>query len=169
MTATLFRASEILDMALQIEQLGIAFYTACRERTDVPGLEDVFSWLIEQENLHVDIFSGMKEDLDDFRLPESFRGEYESHLAAYVEGKVFSGPEQAEREARRLPDGHAVIDWAVTFEGKSIAFYRMIKDHVRGSEGDTIAGVIREEQRHIDRLNGLRRKLDDGSSGADAR
>lgn len=167
MTATLFRASEILDMALRIERLGIAFYSACRERMEAPELKEALSWLIEQEKAHVDVFSAMKAGLDDFRLPESFRGEYEGHLAAYVEDRVFSGPEQARKEARRLPDGRAVADWAVKFERKSIAFYRMIKDHVRSSEGDTIEGVIREEQRHIERLNDLRRKLGDGARQTD--
>lgn len=159
MSAAIFRAAEILDMALQIERQGIAFYSACRDMAHSPGLIKTFSFLIGQEHRHADIFSGMKAEAGEQRLPEGFAGEYESTVDSFVRGRVFSSPEAAEREARRLRDEHTAVDRAVEFEQQSISFYNTIKDRVRDSEAAVIERVIDEERSHIERLNRLRRDL----------
>jgi rubrerythrin len=116
--------------------------------------------------VHFDLFSKMKRNLSEVHLPESFGGEYESNLAAFVRDEVFSTTESAAEKARKLQDADAAVDWAVSFEQKSIDFYDRIKDKVRASEGDVIDRIIREERHHIDRLTELRRKLDERASGS---
>jgi rubrerythrin len=161
MPTAIFRAAEILDMAIQIERQGIAFYDTCRETIDSSDLKEIFAYLTAQEQVHLRFFSEMKKNSKDFSLPESFPGEYESYLSAFVREKVFSTPDSAAEKARRLTDAHSAVDWALGFERKSIDFYNLIKDKVRASEGAAIERIIREEQRHIARLNELRRKLDE--------
>jgi rubrerythrin len=163
MPPAIFRAAEILDMAIQIENQGIAFYSACMEMVDSSELKEVFTFLIGQERNHRDIFSGMKTAFIDVSLPESFAGEYESNVAAFVRGKIFASPEVGAEKARSLPDALAAVDWALEFEQGSIDFYKLIKNNVRASEGADIERIIGEEKRHIDILQGLRRKLNTGS------
>ena len=67
----IFRASEILDMAVQIEHQGLAFYQACVEASEEAGIRNVFRYMIDQERKHIEIFSQMKEGVDDYQLPES--------------------------------------------------------------------------------------------------
>ena len=156
MPPAVFRAAEIFDMAVHIERQGIAFYSACKEVIDSSALKETFSYLIEQEYTHIDVFSHMKEDLREIRLPESFAGEYDRHVAAFVQKKVFYTPEEAAETARRLSSVRTAVDWAVEFEQKSIDFYSLIKSHVRSSESAAIERIIQEEKRHIERLNQLR-------------
>jgi rubrerythrin len=163
MPTPIFRAAEILDMAIQIENQGIAFYSACMEMVDASELKEVFAALIDQERDHREIFSGMKKDFIDVSLPESFAGEYESNVSAFVRGKVFSSPEKGAEKARSLPDARAAVDWALEFERGTIDFYNLIKNNVRASEGADIQRIIGEEQRHIDVLQNLRRRLSSGS------
>ena len=160
MPASIFRAGEILDMAIRIERQGIAFYTACRDVVDAPDLAETFADLIDQEHDHIDVFRRMKTDGDDDRLPESFTGEYDRNTDAFVRDRVFSDPEAAADEVRRLGDARAAIDWAITFEEKSIGFYEWIKDRVRPSENAAIDRVIGQERQHIARLEARREALD---------
>ena len=160
MDKAIFRAAEALDMAIQIEQQGIAFYKAGMEMIDSADLKAVFSFLIHQEHIHRDVFSKMKADLSELRLPESYSGEYERYMTTFVKEKVFFSPEQAAEKVRSLGNAGAAVDWAVTFEQRSIAFYRLIKDHVRASESAAIERIISEERHHIERLHDLRQKID---------
>jgi rubrerythrin len=159
MTQPLFRASEILDMAVRIEHQGLAFYQACREADLGSDVEKVLDYLIEQEERHVDVFSRMKEGLEDFKLPESYAGEMERYTDAFVKEKVFEEPKQASEEVARLKDPLQAIKWAISFERRSIEFYRDIEEIIRPSEKEILSQVIEEERKHIRRLNDLREKL----------
>lgn len=159
MSPAIFRAADILGMAVQIERQGIAFYGTCMDWIDSSELKDTFAYLIAQERVHLDLFSDMKKSSGELELPESYPGESQSHMAAFVRDRVFSTPEKAHEAARGLGNALEAVDLAVGFEEKSIAFYNFAKERVRDSDRASIERIVREEQRHIDRLNDLRRKL----------
>jgi rubrerythrin len=159
MTQPLFRASEILDMAVQIENQGLAFYEACMKADLGPHVEKVLKYLIEQEERHVDVFLDMKEGLGDFLLPETYEGEMQRYIDAFVKEKVFEAPQKASREAARLKHPFQAIQWAISFERRSIAFYRDIQVIVPASDKQIIDQVIDEEKAHIARLENLNQEL----------
>ena len=103
-------AGEVLDMAIRIERQGIRFYEACACSKLQPDVLDVFQRLIEQENLHVEIFSRMKTGLDDYALPETYSGEMRSYVDSFVQDQVFYQPAEASRKVRhhRSFQGHRV-------------------------------------------------------------
>ncbi len=150
--AQIFRASDILDMAVRIEHQGLAFYQACASETEGGKTEDLFRFLIEQERKHAEVFAGMKEELEDYELPESYPGETRSYLDAFVRDRVFSSPEEAEQKAREISDISEAVDMALELEKASILFYSGIKDVVRESEHEAIDRIIKEEHNHIRRL-----------------
>jgi rubrerythrin len=156
----LFRASEILDMAVQIERQGTDFYEKCAEVSQDNRIRDVLELLAEQERNHAQVFSDMKEGLDDYVLPESYPGETRSYLDSFVRDKVFAGPEQAVERSRKISDPFAVVDLALEVEKSSILFYSGMRQVVRPSEHDAIERVIGEEHNHIRRLLALRRTLE---------
>jgi rubrerythrin len=160
MPASIFRAGEILDMAIRIERQGIAFYSVCREVVDAPDLAETFASLIDQEHDHIEIFRQMKAGSDDERLPESFSGEYHRNTDAFVRDRVFTDPGAAADEVRRLGDARSAVDWAIAFEEKSIGFYEWIKDRVRPSESEAIDRIIAQERQHIARLQAQGEALD---------
>ena len=59
-----FRAVELMDMAVRIEAQGRAFYEACLSATKDAELKEVFQYLLEQEAVHARVFSAMKEGMD---------------------------------------------------------------------------------------------------------
>ena len=153
------RASEILDMAIRIEERGISFYQSCVEADLGAEFEKVFMYLMEQERKHADVFSRMKEGLEDFTLPESSAKEMGGHMAAFGEEKVFDPPQKAARKLSELSDPLQAVRWAIAFEGRSIAFYASAKKIVPPSDKGVVDRIIAEERTHIRRLVDLTRKL----------
>lgn len=161
MTKPLFRVNEVLDMAVQIEHQGLAFYQACKKEGLGPEVEEVLDFLIKQEERHVRVFTQMKADHEDYRLPESYAGEMSSYLDSFVKEKVFQSPEKASEEAHQISGPLEAVDWGVSFERRSIEFYRGIKNIVRKGDQETMDTIIAEEQNHIRRLSQLGAKITD--------
>lgn len=155
-----FRASEILDMAIEIERQGIRFYEACASATLKQDVLEVFRGLVEQEHSHVRVFSEMKEGLDDYALPETYPGELRNYVDSFVRDKVFSQPADALRSVVDVNDPFKAIEFGVGFEERSILFYSTIKDLARHSETQVVEDVIAQEHAHIRQLLALRHRLE---------
>ncbi len=158
----IFRAGEILDMAIQIEREGLRFYEACASSSLQQDVLEVFRHLIEQERLHVDIFSRMKAGLVDYSLPETYTGEMRSYVDSFVRDQVFYQPAEAIRKASNIKDPFNAIEFGIDFEQRSILFYSAIKEVIRRSETKVVDDVIAQEHGHIRWLLGIRHKLEQG-------
>lgn len=160
MATSMFRASEILEMAVRIEKQGIDFYNACLEAELEEKVADVFRYLIEQEHYHIHTFEKMQEGLADYELPESYAGETGSYMDSFVNEAIFFSPEEASEEVKSLSDPLQAIGFGIQFENRSINFYEEMKEIVPESEGEKIDEVIEQERRHIERLESLRKKVE---------
>jgi rubrerythrin len=156
----LFRASEILDMAVRVEHQGADFYKKCAQASTDSRVRNLFEFLIDQEFKHAQVFAGMKQGLEDYELPESYPGETRSYLDSFVQDRIFPGSEQDLDQGRAVSDPLKAVSLALEFEKRSILFYSGMKQVVRPSEHDTIDGVIGQEHGHILRLLDLRRTLE---------
>ena len=117
----ILQASEILEMAVQLERRGIVFYRVCAAASQKADVRDLFEFMIVQEGKHIEIFSKMKEDLgDDYHLPESYPGEIRSYLNSFLEGQVFLSSEEAADMATRKMNLHEAVDMAIEFEKAAI-------------------------------------------------
>lgn len=157
----IFRASELLDMAVGVERSGETFYEACAEAADDDRLKKFFSFMVDQERKHAKIFLDMKEGHEDYDLPESYPGEARSFVRSFVRDEVFATPEEARRRAREIDAPLGAVDMALQFERESIAFYSGMKQLVRRSDHETIEQVIGEEHDHVRRLLDVRRSLEE--------
>lgn len=156
----LFRAGEILDMAVGIERKGMEFYKACSQALVDQRVKEIFEILIEQEQKHIETFTRMKEGLEDYPLPESYPGEMRRYLDSFVKDQVFQEPDEAASQAAGIDDPQEAIDLAVGFERSSILFYSGMKQVVRSSEREKLEEIITEEHRHIRMLLNLLRELE---------
>lgn len=163
MSKSLFRAAEILDMALRIENRGVSFYSGCAAKSRSPRTKEVFAFLENQEKMHYQIFDRMKTEPGDVLPAESYPGEYQRYVDAFIKDKVFDSSAAAGKKAENIDDPIEAIDWALTFEQRSIDFYTAIAANIRASEIETVDKIIAEEKRHIDQLNDLRDSLISGA------
>ena len=160
MAGSVFRAAEVMDMAIAIEEDGRKLYEACASGQFDPRVQDVFRYMVAQETEHIRIFEGMKDDLPDYELPETYPGEMQAYLASFAEQRVFDDAELSDKQCEIFTDHNAAIDRAVALERKSILFYSAVKGAVRESEQGAIDDIIAQEHLHIRRLLELRRELE---------
>jgi rubrerythrin len=151
----LFRADEILEMAVQIEKQGIDFYRACSRSAGNPQAGKVFAFLIDQEKSHLQTFRDMQAGFEHRSLPESYPGEMRDYLSSLVKGRVFR---EAETE-KAADDAALAIRMALDLEERSILFYSAMRNVGRSSDRHAVERVIAEEHNHIRRLLSLRKEM----------
>lgn len=159
MSQPLYQAAEVLDMAVQIEKNGLAFYTGCAAAQASEQLGELFGYLAEQEKLHIKVFSDMKQGLEERTLPESYPGETQAYLASLVSDRVFPADQEGACRPEEITDPMDAIAIALSMEKQSILFYSGLRALVRASEQQVMDRVIEEEHEHVRRLLSLRRSL----------
>ena len=68
----MFRASEILQMAIEIERSGWAFYEACVGAARDERVGEVFQFMTGEEKRHIEISKALEEPLVHYELPETY-------------------------------------------------------------------------------------------------
>lgn len=155
MTVTL-NASEIFDIAEQIEQNGAMFYRRAAEIYDDSHLSRIFLKLADWELKHRQIFAGMRKQNAELN-PETKTSVSRQLLP---EAKVMAGlavfgirPNPGDELSGRMKKSE-ILKRAIEKEKDSIVFYSGLKDFAPAEIAkDKIDEIIREELRHIRILN----------------
>ncbi len=146
-----FNASEIFEIACQIERNGAKFYEKAVAVASTEESKLFLSRLSDMEKGHEDLFSKMKEEIDisEENLPDS-EMQCLSYLQAMAEGKIFSNRLDASellKNARTLEELYLV---AIGFEKDSVIFFTGIREVVPDQLGkNKIDLLIKEEMCHI--------------------
>ncbi len=159
MDRPLFQAAEILDMAIEIEREGLAYYTSCRAARADERVAEVFDYAAQQERDHIRTFTKMKADLDQYTVPESYPGETLSYIRSLVGKRIFEDVDAASCAAEAIEDVSEAVDQALELERRTVNLYAGLRELVRQSERDTVDEILAEEHRHIRRLLQLRHQL----------
>ena len=153
-----FKASEIFQIAMKIEENGEAFYRHATGVTDDAAIKDMFSFLADEETKHKKTFEGMLAKIEDYQPPESYPGEYLTYLRAYAEGLVFA-PDKLQAELAKITDSGAADEFALQREIESILYYLEAKGFVPEAQKDEIDHIINEERRHYLKLIEVKKTL----------
>lgn len=151
-----FTAAQALDMALQIEKNGEAFYHAAAAKAADPGAQDIFHELARQEQRHYVAFQKMATRLGQTPgAPVLPNEEYQDYLRATLEGHLFSGPDKALAVAERAEDATLALQGAIGFEKDTLLFYYDLRDMLDEADREVLNGIILEEKSHVQRLAGM--------------
>jgi rubrerythrin len=155
----MFSASEILDLAIQIEENGERFYRQAITRSNDQTLREMLFWFAEQEKSHRDFFIKMKASLNDEsgdRWAEQLSG---AILKSTVSNHLFS---MDEVDIDSIPDVKALVHIALSLEEDTVMFYEIIASFV--TEPKTLQQfktIINEEQQHIELFKERQMALDE--------
>jgi len=152
----IFRATDVVEMALELEKSGKAFYQAVAAKTDDAELKALFQDLAEQEQQHYDTFSKLSET-DWAASPSTQRewDEYLMYLQAAIQSHFFEGPDKALALADQVDDKKEALRMAMGFEKDTLLFYHDLRDKVSEADEAMIERVIAEEKTHLRRLAAL--------------
>jgi len=159
----LFSGSELVNIAIGIEQSGAAFYDALvksasnkasRVMYEYLAVEE-YEYLAVEEKKHIEIFKNMLGSLADYTPPETYTEEYDRYLKALIDSAVFHDDQAAREMAQKVNSEAEAIRIAVGAEKDSILFYSSLRELVRRSEREAVDKIIEEERSHLRQLSDL--------------
>ncbi|MFO8081910.1 MAG: ferritin family protein [Armatimonadota bacterium] len=159
MDKPLFQAAEVIDMAIEIERQGLAFYEGCAVARASESVSEVFEYAADQERRHIERFAKMKRDLDEYSVPEGYPGETIAYLRGFLKNRLFTSVDDASCSAEAIEDEMEAVEMAIDLERSTIGFYSGVKQIVRDSEKGVVDDLIEEEHQHIRRLLELKESL----------
>jgi rubrerythrin len=157
--ANLFTANEIVELGVQIEKNGYAFYAAVAKLKQDEKPRSIFTYLAEQEQEHVRAFEGILKNLEEADEPETYPGEYAAYLKALAEEHVFTKPNNGATIAKSVKTPLEAIKLAIGFEKDSILFYYEMKNIVSENSRPTIDELIEQEQTHLRQLTAIKSQI----------
>ena len=142
----------MIKFAVQLEANGYDFYREVSSKLTAPVATAVFDDLARQELEHKALFEGLGRQPEPPTVVESYNGEYDSYLKAYVDSYVFTIERMKNILTRTRLDEKEAIQFGIDSEKDTILFYMGIKDAVRQTDRPVMDRIIVEERRHFARL-----------------
>lgn len=156
----MFDVSEILKIAIKIEENGEKFYKNTAKKIDDDKLKTLFNNLANEELSHKETFEEMLAKIDDYIPFENYQGEYAEYLKAYTD-KIIFDQKKIKKEMENVNNILSALDFAINRELDSILYYNEIKKIVVENKHHLIDKIIQEERRHFLKLKDLREGLED--------
>jgi len=154
----LFKASEIVEMAVQEERNGVAFYEALAKKTTDAKMKEFAQRMAAEERRHEQEFTRMRDELGQYVPPESYPGEYMNYVGALVDDRFLPDEEKAAESVAQAADDREVIKNALRFEKETLLFFTEMKQFVPARDARTIDTLIDEERQHITDLTAVLRE-----------
>ncbi len=157
-----YSVNEVIEMAVQIEKNGFAFYHEATKRKDLDAkAKEFIAYLRDQELDHEKLFLGLREELDLQVLEMSQDWELVAeYLKTIVDGRIFNNEFSAIQMATNAKDLGSVIDNAITFEKDTLLYFHALADNINNPKTKgVLRKIINEEVSHVLKLNDFKRKL----------
>jgi len=136
-----------VDFAIKTEQLGGNFYKKlAKKHADDSELNELFSLLARDEELHEAEFKALKETLPAEERSELSDADQE-YLRAIATAEVFYGNNEALDPADKIDSRSDALQRALNLEKGSLLYYSAMRE-VLGSS-DVLDGIIQAEKNHM--------------------
>lgn len=150
--AELFHASEVVEVALRIEQNGGTFYGILADKMTDPPVKQLFQELAAEEQKHYETFQELLSRAAHWEPIGVYAAEYKDYMDCLAEHNVFNRGNTATEITDKITDKIEALHYAQGIEKDSILFYMEMKDCVPEGESKIIESLIAEEKKHLFRL-----------------
>jgi len=157
-----YSVNEVIEMAVQIERSGYAFYNEAAKRKDLDEkAKDFLIYLRDEELRHEKTFLALRNEVDLTVLQLSVDWELiAEYLKTIVESRIFNSEFSAIQLATKAKDIKEIVDNAISFEKDTLLYFHTLSDNI--SEARThnaLRKIINEEVSHILKLSEMKKKL----------
>jgi rubrerythrin len=157
-----FSVNEVIEMAVQIEKNGYAFYHEASKRKDLSdSAREFIEYLRDQELNHEKIFVNLRDDADMDVLGLSQDWDLVAeYMKTIVEGRIFNNENAAIQLATKAKDIHEIVENAITFEKDTLLYFHAIADNITNPKTKVVLrSIINEEVTHVLKLNDFKKTL----------
>ena len=148
-----FAGSEVLQMAVEIEKKGKAFYGSVVSVVKDEKTRDIFQYLADEEVRHEKTFRKMLADVgtktdqspyDDMEMILYFR--------SLIDRKIFPTEEEGISMKKEIGDPAVAIRIVLSLEKDTILFFNELLHVSEEKDHQVIERIIDEEREHIRRI-----------------
>ena len=154
--AGIFKATDILLAAQEVETRGEVFYNRLVETATDEKLKETFRFLADEETKHREIFRKLYERLGQVELPAwAEEDEYASYLTYLIDSHTLFRLGDVDKIKGFAGSREEAIQTAMGFEKDTILFFTEMREFVPEGERKYIQDCIEEERAHLRLLAGL--------------
>lgn len=161
MSSVKFTGSEVMEMALEIEENGMKFYTDAFKASKDEKVKALFKTLAIEEAHHIKTFAAMKDLVKDEYVTEGFDPyiiEASEYLRSMADSEVFKSPADGALLAGKIGNPAEVIDFAIGMEEDALKFYDEFEKIIVEKDRPVLTALIAEERKHLNLLTELRKE-----------
>jgi rubrerythrin len=153
-----FQASDIVEIAIRIEENGTNFYKFAEQITKQEEAKKLFADLALAEVAHKKTFEGIFAKMEKYSPAESYEGEYGAYLRDYVDSNIIFTRDALDKELAKVKDTLSALDFAIRRELDSMLYYHEIKRFVPATQHPVLDQIIDEERKHFSRLSEVKKR-----------
>lgn len=153
--------NELINVAIDIERRGIAFYDIMARSTDNEAGRELFQHLVEMERRHINVFQDMLDKADISQTTKEPNKEYADYLQALVDNAVFNDDLVTSELATQVDSDIKALELGISAEKDSLLFYYEMKDIMPRQAQPVVSQIINEEKSHLRGLSELKRILEE--------
>ncbi len=154
-----FAASDIVQVAIRIEENGIIFYKFAEQLAKQEEAKKLFAFLADAEAGHKRTFEKFFAVVDKYTPAEQYAGEYSAYLRNYVDNNIIFTKEVMDKQLAGVKDTVGAFDFAMQRELDSILYYHEVKNLVPAAQHDAIEKIIEEERKHYALLCDMKKRF----------
>ena len=154
-----FAASDIVEVAIRIEENGFDFYKYAERISRKKEAKKLFAQLALAEVAHKKIFEKIFAKMEKNSPFENYEGEYSDYLRSYVDNNLVFTKEAMNKEFAKVKNTMAALDFAIQRELDSILYYHEIKKLVPTAQHKTLDQIIEEERKHFLSLTEMKKSM----------
>lgn len=154
-----FTSEEIIELALEMERAGKAFYEKAAPYAEGVKLKEMLSYLAQEEERHIADFQKIAEKLTQEFVPnETYIGEYGDYMKAMIDSHIFN-VSNIEDLLKGIKTNREILNFALSFEKDSIMIFQEFVNFVDKSGSKVITQLINEEKGHIKKITLMFREI----------
>ncbi|MBC8415599.1 MAG: ferritin family protein [Candidatus Cloacimonetes bacterium] len=157
-----FSKNEIIEMAVEIEKNGFAFYDRALQRSDLNNdAKKLLQTLRDEEKVHEKTFLNLREKIDNFDMNSDINwDEAKLYIQSMVDTHLFNQPEKAIQLAASARDLKDLVSNAIQFEKDTLLFFYFIKKFIANEKSKkAIENIVDEEIFHVVKLKKIQDTL----------
>ena len=156
--STPFGKEQVIQIAIQTERQGAAFYETLAAKAQNERVRDECQRLAEFERGHEKTFQSLLAQLDLAPMPSQLSDTYYQYLSALVDSNMLPDEEAAQRLAEEAESEVDAINIALQMEKNTILFYQELQN-LLGEQAGVLQTILDEERSHVYELNELKAYL----------
>ena len=156
--AVIFSAREIAEAAVEKEKKRKVFYTQVSELSTNADVKDLFKFLAEEEDKHVEAFAKIRDSLPARSSSEEYSEEMDAYMDSVVDDRLYSEIDSKEFVQQAISSKN-VFPLAIGFEKDAILYFREFLPFLSESDEKIVEDLIEQEKGHIRKLASMQQQM----------